>query len=270
MRNLSGVAQRFPDDRLHLVWRRVVARAHLYVDAQVPGGRGIVRDGVFRQHAVGHHHEISGLRAHFRRTPSDFAHPPILGADGHPIADTERLFHLDGEAGEQVAQRVLQREPDHHGAHRRCGEDALLKNQRGGHREERDHERVLDDVRKALGKAIDVPRIDGKGNDEINHAEREQQRDDAVDLLAGIRRQRQPGERSRRHRVDGEQACRQKQAPANVAVDRRPPEDKRRQKTRKANHHADVHVATISEARRSTSWTFMDLRGPSWIFELRR
>ena len=46
----------------------------------------------------------------------------------HPVADAERLLDLNREAGEQVAERVLQREADDHGADRRRRDDPSCMN----------------------------------------------------------------------------------------------------------------------------------------------
>ena len=42
----------------------------------------------------------------------------LAAADLNPLADPEGLLDLDSEAGKQVAERVLQREAHHDGAHR--------------------------------------------------------------------------------------------------------------------------------------------------------
>ena len=48
---------------------------------------------------------------------------PFVIADPHPLPDVERLLALDRQAGEGVAERVLQREAEHDRADRR-GRDA--------------------------------------------------------------------------------------------------------------------------------------------------
>ena len=70
---------------------------------------------------------------------------PSIAADRHPVADAERPLDLNRQAGEQVAQRVLQREPEHDGAHRRRRQDAIAQNERRDHAEEQNEKRVLHD-----------------------------------------------------------------------------------------------------------------------------
>ena len=53
----------------------------------------------------------------------------VLAADRHPMADAKRLLDLNREAREQIAERVLQREADHHGADRRRRDDFLRQKQ---------------------------------------------------------------------------------------------------------------------------------------------
>ena len=44
-----------------------------------------------------------------------------------PVADAKRLLDLDGQTREQVAERVLQSEPDDHRADRRRRQQLLLE-----------------------------------------------------------------------------------------------------------------------------------------------
>ena len=76
------------------------------------------------------------------------------------MTDPERLLDLDGEAGEEIAERVLQGEADDHGADRRGGQQLLVEEQRRRHGEQADDDDVLDDGRHAFGRPIPSPRID--------------------------------------------------------------------------------------------------------------
>ena len=58
------------------------------------------------------------------------ADAPLEIADADPVADAERLLALDAEAGEGVAERVLQREADDHGADRRRRQQLVLEDER--------------------------------------------------------------------------------------------------------------------------------------------
>ena len=44
--------------------------------------------------------------------------------DADPVADFQRIVHLQGEAGHDVAERVLEREANHRGQHGRGRDDA--------------------------------------------------------------------------------------------------------------------------------------------------
>ena len=75
-------------------------------------------------------------------------------ADLHPLADAERLLDLNREPGEQVAERVLQREADHDRADGRRRQQLLAQQHRADHDEQHDDGEVLDDRREAIGGAI--------------------------------------------------------------------------------------------------------------------
>ena len=106
--------------------------------------------------------KLPALRAHLRRAPGNLAHHPVLSADRHPIAHAERLLDLNGEPREQIAEGVLQRQPDDDRANRCRRHHAIAQDQRRDEREQRDDDRVLDDVWKTLGNPIDAPGIDGQ------------------------------------------------------------------------------------------------------------
>ena len=114
-----GDCRALRDRRLDHVRRGQVARADFDVDARRRRRLRVVGDRFLRDDVVRQHHEVAGLGAQLRRAPGDFGDPPFEFADPNPVADVKRLLALDREPGEGVAQRVLQREPDHHRAHRR-------------------------------------------------------------------------------------------------------------------------------------------------------
>jgi hypothetical protein len=137
------------------------------------------------------------------------------------VADTERLFDLNREACEEIAERVLQRQAENHGADGGRREDSFLQVERRGHREERDDERVLHDVREFLGNSIDAPRIDRDDDDDVDEAEGEQQRIDDADVPAEIGRNGRVRDESIRRRVRGEQRTGRQQLSADMTVDGR-------------------------------------------------
>jgi hypothetical protein len=97
------------------------------------------------------------------------------------MANAERLLDLDRQAGEQVPERVLQREANHHCAHARRREQLLAQQQRANHGEDRDHAEVLDDGGELVGGAILAPGIDEQRDRGVD--DRQNQRE------AGDRRQ---------------------------------------------------------------------------------
>ena len=89
------------------------------------------------------------------------------------MADAERLFDLNREARKEIAERVLQRKAEDHGADGGRREDSFLEEERRRQREERDDDRVLNDVRELIRDAIDPPRIDEQNDDDVDDAEGE-------------------------------------------------------------------------------------------------
>ena len=77
----------------------------------------------------------------------------------NPVADAEGLLDLDGEAGEEVAERVLQREAHDHGADGGGGQQLLAQQHRADHDEEADDDDVLDDRGEAIGRPVLAPRV---------------------------------------------------------------------------------------------------------------
>ena len=60
----------------------------------------------------GNDQELAGLGAQLGGAPGDLVDLALAVADLDPVADAERLLDLDRQAGEQVAERVLQREAE--------------------------------------------------------------------------------------------------------------------------------------------------------------
>ena len=84
---------------------------------------------------------------------------PLELADSDPVADVERLLALDRQAGEGVAERVLQREAEHDGADRRGREQPIAEEGRATS-DQADDDEVLEDRREAIRHAIEPQRVD--------------------------------------------------------------------------------------------------------------
>src|SRR5581483_4724712 len=87
-------------------------------------------------------------------------------------------------------------------------------------REQRDRERVLDDVREALRQFVAAPRADDERDDGDDEPEREQERRVRGDLLRELRIEAPVAQRGPGDRVGREQQGRREQAAADVAVGR--------------------------------------------------
>ena len=89
--------------------------------------------------AVGDDHRFPVARLDQGRAPADVAHLSREAVDAHPVADLHGVVDLDGEAAEQVAERVLHGEGDHR------------REDRGG----RDDAREVDPGAAQLHEAVD-------------------------------------------------------------------------------------------------------------------
>ncbi len=135
------------------------------------------------------------------------------------MADPERLLDLNREAREQIAEGVLQREPEHHGPDGRRRRKQIAEEERGGESEQRDDHRVLDDVRELLRNAIDPPGVDCQRDDRVDQAEGEQHRQQAADLPARIIRDGGRCHDGRADDIRRQQRARDRQLAPDVAVD---------------------------------------------------
>ena len=105
--------------------------------------------------------------------------------DLHPVADTKRLLDLNREAGEQVAQGVLQGEAQYHRADRRRGEQLLAQQHGADRHEQRDHGGVLHDAREAIAWPIVAPLVGGQrynGVDDRQHQDEPGQARQQLDI----------------------------------------------------------------------------------------
>ena len=109
-------------NRLHLVRRVLVGEAD--VERLVPRVDEVV---LVHQHVAGdlavrHDHGVAEVRVQPRRPPVDLRHPSKVVAVADPIAHRVGLLEEDRDAGEHIAQRVLQGQPDHDRADAERGE----------------------------------------------------------------------------------------------------------------------------------------------------
>ena len=87
--------------------------------------------------------------------------------------------------------------------------------------EQHDDDRVLQDVREAIGHVIGAPRIEQPDDDEVDEAEGERERLGRAEKALEDGRERDVREHRARHRVEGEERRGQQQPAAQVAVDAR-------------------------------------------------
>jgi hypothetical protein len=91
------------------------------------------------------------------------------------MTDSEWFLDLNGEAGKQVAERVLQREAHDNGSNGRRGQQLLAQQHRADHGEEHDDDEVLDDRREAIGRAIQPPRVGDERDRGVDEREDERE-----------------------------------------------------------------------------------------------
>jgi FKBP-type peptidyl-prolyl cis-trans isomerase SlyD len=125
-------------------------------------------------------------------SPFDLEHAPDarrVGVELDPVAEAERPLHLDGEAGEEVPQRLLQREPDDRREQRRRREQRAEVDVHRAERAEQDEQvddalrEVVDDPRQRLGHPPpedDVEREDDEEAAQRGEQERDRQQEDAA------------------------------------------------------------------------------------------
>ncbi len=164
---LERLAQEHVDDAV---------RRHAWIDPdrhrQPLGVRrtAVIHHGVVGRDVVGHHHAAAVVEREERRAPRHMRDPAIdrlrhlVGIDRQPVAQRIGTVEIDREAGEQVLDRGLQRDAEHHcrGARRRdeAGEgEPLLPPQaeRQTEQHERHRQHVLDEGRRlAVQPALEI------------------------------------------------------------------------------------------------------------------
>ena len=104
---------------------------HAYVEPhpapplhRLPGAPPQHQKFALHQLAVGKHHGFPVARLDQRGTPAYIHHPAGNVVHLDPVADLDGVIHLQCQAAEDIAQRVLHRECHHGGNHRRGRDDA--------------------------------------------------------------------------------------------------------------------------------------------------
>jgi hypothetical protein len=145
------------------------------------------------------------------------------------VTDAKRLLDLNREAGEQVPQRVLQREAEHHRADRRRCQNLFLHEQDGRQREHPDDNRVLNDGGELLGHAVLAPWVDREDDEDVDDAECDEERVDGPNLVDDRRRERCVPDQCRRRRRGRKEETGGEELPVHPPAGTRPPEDERGQ-----------------------------------------
>ena len=174
----------------HFVGRRHVAGADFDEQSRRDRRLGVVEDRLLRDDAVRDDQELTRLGAKLRRPPRDLLHLALVVADGDPVADAKRLFDLNGQPREQIAERVLQRKANHDCADRRGRQQLLLHQDSRHDREQPDEGDVLDDGREAIRRPVLAPGIGDQRDHEIDEREDEdqpRQRGENLDVADGLR-----------------------------------------------------------------------------------
>ena len=127
MLGMSALRERRVDDRQHA--RRRMVELELELDEAPPRSRLLAapaedRDPVLHQARVRNHHGLVVVGGERHVAPADADDLAADVVDADPVADPAGALDLQREAAPQVAQRLLRREGDRAGDHRRRRRDA--------------------------------------------------------------------------------------------------------------------------------------------------
>ena len=124
-------------------------------DVEVDGDHQLDHVGQLRPHVVDDHFAADQAVGHqqlvlvggdqARRAPADVEDAAAIFSKTNPLAGFERLLGMQGETGEEVAQRLLQRKAEHH------------REQRAGREQRRQVELVLDAQQHRRAEESDRP-----------------------------------------------------------------------------------------------------------------
>ncbi|EXI68298.1 MAG: hypothetical protein AW07_04432 [Candidatus Accumulibacter sp. SK-11] len=87
-------------------------------------GPTVYRETATHQLAVGYHDDLAIARPDRRLSPADLRHAAGQVVDADPVAGAQRVVELQGDSGQDVAQRILHGEGEHGGDHRRRRQQA--------------------------------------------------------------------------------------------------------------------------------------------------
>ncbi len=149
----------------------------------------------------------------------------------------KRSFALDRETRERIPKRVLQCEPDDHGADGGGGQQLVMKHERGHEQEQTDDDEVLQDRRIAIGNPIVSERIQKRNDDEVDQTRGERQPLDRNQLFVDrVVRRKAERQDDVQDDVHAEEEQRELQLPADQAIDREPKNNQRRCQRGNAEH----------------------------------
>jgi hypothetical protein len=144
-----------------------------------------LRDGGLRERAVGHDHFHLVVGEHGGGAPVDLDDPADearIGIELDEVAHLERPLHLDRDAREEVAERVLERETDHGREERRRREQArelYPGHPQGGDAGGEVHPGLEEVPKYARERALEAPRQQRVGHEhERAPGERDEQEED--------------------------------------------------------------------------------------------
>ena len=113
-----GLAGRLEEQRLHLGDVHVQREAEDVAAHEGPLAPREVRHQPLRHRLVGDGHELLADGEQPRRAPGDLedltAEALTARVDLHPVTQAEGAIQLEGDAGEELSQRVLQRQAQDH------------------------------------------------------------------------------------------------------------------------------------------------------------
>ena len=190
---------------------------------------------------VGDDHVGLVERDHLRGPPIHLDDPADMGRHGvvlDPITDFERMLGVDGEAGEDVAERVLEGEPKHGGDQRRAGDELagidprVPEDDQQRHGQQQATEDVDEDLRHRPGDALPDTDHDQQQGRLEERREEKKPVDMVGDPVVGISDlgEREDDDRDQRDHRQAEQRDRQPGKPAPATGSREEKNDQGHQR----------------------------------------
>ena len=149
----------FADDTLDVIRHCVISHSDLDLEHRRRRRFGKIGNCFLADEIVGQDDEVASLGAKLGGAPGDFGDAPLELPNLYPVPDVERALALNGQAGECVAECVLQSEADDDRADRGSRQKFLLEDERRDDQEQPDDNGVLEDRGKAVGDPIRAQRV---------------------------------------------------------------------------------------------------------------